>query len=148
MKLIAMLTNSNYQIFLLIVAIIIETAVAILIYKYSPRPWLSYLVWNCVGFYIFGFSAVKQSLSMAFVVFAMICITFSIIFTEIITKQCSGTDKFPIPTRVPWRKHAVYKSTARYARRQNRLCGNYGYHMCLKSNNTFLNTSSVALTLH
>lgn len=74
MKLIAMLTNSNYQIFLLIVAIIIETAVAILIYKYSPRPWLSYLVWNCVGFYIFGFSAVKQSLSMAFVVFAMICI--------------------------------------------------------------------------
>ena len=74
MKLIAMLTNSNYQAFLLIVAVIIEVAVALLIYKYSPRPWLSYLVWNCVGFYIFGFSAVKQALSMAFIVFAMICI--------------------------------------------------------------------------
>lgn len=74
MKLIAMLTNGNYQAFLLVVAIIIEVAVGLLIYKYSPRPWLSYLVWNCVGFYIFGFSAVKQALSMAFIVFAMICI--------------------------------------------------------------------------
>ncbi len=74
MKLIAMLTGGNYQAFLFVVAIIIEVAVALLIYKYSPRPWLSYLVWNCVGFYIFGFSAVKQSLSMAFIVFAMICI--------------------------------------------------------------------------
>lgn len=74
MKLIAMLTGGNYQAFLFVVAVIIEVAVALLIYKYSPRPWLSYLVWNCVGFYIFGFSAVKQSLSMAFIVFAMICI--------------------------------------------------------------------------
>lgn len=74
MKLVAMLTNSNYQIFLLVVAIIIEVSFALLIYKYSPRPWLSYLVWNCMGFYIFGFSAVKQALSMAFIVFAMICI--------------------------------------------------------------------------
>lgn len=74
MKLIATLTNSNYQLFLLIVAVIIEVVVALLIYKYSPRPWLSYMVWNCLGFYIFGFSAVKQSLSMAFIVLAMICI--------------------------------------------------------------------------
>lgn len=72
MKLIAMLTGSNYQAFLFIIAIIIEFSVALLIYKYSPRPWLSYLIWNCVGFYIFGFSAIKQALSMAFVVLAMI----------------------------------------------------------------------------
>lgn len=74
MKLIAMLTGSNYQAFLFIVATIIEFAITLLIYKYSPRSWLSYLIWNCVGFYIFGFSAVKQALSMAFIVFAMICI--------------------------------------------------------------------------
>lgn len=74
MKLVGILTNNNYQIFLLIVAVIIEVAVALLVYNYSSRPWISYLVWNCLGFYIFGFSAVKQSLSMAFVVFAMICI--------------------------------------------------------------------------
>ena len=74
MKSIATLTNGNYQAFLFIVALIIGVAVALLIYKYSPRPWLSYLIWNCVGFYIFGFSAVKQALSMAFIVFAMICI--------------------------------------------------------------------------
>lgn len=74
MKLIAMLSGSNYQAFLFVIAVIIEFSVALLIYKYSPRPWLSYLIWNCVGFYIFGFSAIKQALSMAFIVFAMICI--------------------------------------------------------------------------
>lgn len=74
MKLIAMLTGSNYQAFLFIIAVIIEFSVALLIYKYSPRPWVSYLIWNCVGFYIFGFSAIKQALSMAFIIFAMMCI--------------------------------------------------------------------------
>ena len=71
-KLIADMTNGDYQIYLLVIAVIIEVAVAVLVYKYSPRPWISYLVWNCIGFYIFGFSAVKQSLAMAFVMLAML----------------------------------------------------------------------------
>lgn len=74
MKFISDTTNGNYQFFLFLVALVIETAVAIVIYKYSPKPWLSYLVWNCVGFYIFGFSAVKQSLAMALVLLAVIFI--------------------------------------------------------------------------
>lgn len=72
MKLISTFTNGNFQIFLLIVAIIIESAVAVLIYRYSPKPWLSYLVWNCLGFYIFGFSAIKQALAMALIMYAMV----------------------------------------------------------------------------
>lgn len=74
MKLISMITNGDFQIFLIVIAIIIEIAVAVMIYLYSPRPWLSYLVWNCIGFYIFGFSAIKQALAMAFIMCAMICV--------------------------------------------------------------------------
>lgn len=72
MKLVGHLSGYNYQIFLLLVAIVIELAVAILIFRYSPKPWLSYLMWNCIGFYVFGFSAVKQSLAMALLIFAYI----------------------------------------------------------------------------
>lgn len=74
MKLVCHLTDGNYQIFLLVVAIIIEVAVAILIFRYSPKPWLSYLLWNCIGFYVFGFSAVKQSLAMAILIFSYMSI--------------------------------------------------------------------------
>lgn len=74
MKLVCHLTDGNYQIFLLVVAIIIELAVAILIFRYSPKPWLSYLMWNCIGFYVFGFSAVKQSLAMAILIFSYMSI--------------------------------------------------------------------------
>lgn len=72
MKAVCNITDGNYQIFLLIVAVIIEVAVAILIYRYSPKPWLSFFMWNCIGFYVFGFSAVKQSLAMALLIFAYI----------------------------------------------------------------------------
>ena len=70
-KVVAVLSNGDYQVYLMVLAIIIEVAVAMLVYKYSPRPWISYLVWNCMSFYIFGFSAMKQSLAMAFVMLAM-----------------------------------------------------------------------------
>jgi hypothetical protein len=46
--------------------------VAYLIYKYSPLPWLSFLVWNCMGFYCFGFSAIKQSIAMGLIMIAFV----------------------------------------------------------------------------
>lgn len=72
MKAVCHITDGDYQIFLLVVAIIIEIIVAILIYRYSPKPWLSFLMWNCIGFYVFGFSAVKQSLAMAILMLSYI----------------------------------------------------------------------------
>ena len=74
MKAVCHLTGGDFQIFLLIIAIIIEIIVAILIYKYSPIPWLSFFMWNCLGFYVFGFSAVKQSLAMAILMLSYISI--------------------------------------------------------------------------
>ena len=35
-------------------------------------PLISYLMWNCFGFYIFSFYSIKQSLAMAFIILAAI----------------------------------------------------------------------------
>ena len=48
MKLFSHLTNGDFQIFLLFIAIVTEVLLAILIYKYSPIPWCSYLL--CLWF--------------------------------------------------------------------------------------------------
>ena len=72
MKFFSTLSDGEFQVFLIAVAIFIEVVVAYLIYKYSPLPWLSYLVWNCMGFYCFGFSAIKQSIAMALIMVAFV----------------------------------------------------------------------------
>lgn len=74
MKLVSTITNGDFQAFLIFLAIVIEVIVAILIYRYSPMPWFSYLVWNCMGFYVGGFSLIKQYLAMALIMAAMMCI--------------------------------------------------------------------------
>lgn len=74
MKLLSEITHGEFQYLLIVIAIIIEVILAFVIYKYSSCPWLSYLVWNCMGFYVFGFSAIKQALAMAFIMWAMMAI--------------------------------------------------------------------------
>lgn len=73
-KFFVLLTDGNFQIFLLFIAIVIEIGVAKAILKYSPKPWLSFLTWNCFGFYVFGFSAIKQALAMGILMWAYIAI--------------------------------------------------------------------------
>lgn len=70
LKAVNFFTNENFQLVLIIIAVIIEIVVALIVYKYSPSPWLSYLIWNCFSFYIFGFNSMKQSFAMAFVMLA------------------------------------------------------------------------------
>lgn len=74
MKLISLITHGDFQSLLLVIAVITEIIVAILIYRYSPMPWFSYLVWNCMGFYVAGFSLIKQYLAMSIIMCAMMCI--------------------------------------------------------------------------
>lgn len=68
------LTGGNFQIFLVLQACLTELILAILVYRYSHCPWLSYLVWNCMSLYIYGFSAIKQSTAMAVIMVAMIAV--------------------------------------------------------------------------
>lgn len=72
LKFFSTLSDGEFQVFLIASAIFIEATVAYLIYKYSPLPWLSFLVWNCMGFYVFGFSAIKQSIAMGLVMIAFV----------------------------------------------------------------------------
>lgn len=74
-KAIAIVSNGDFQIFLIVLAIITQAALAILIYRYSSKPWISYLVWNCMAFYVtYDFCAIKQGLAMALLMFAMVCV--------------------------------------------------------------------------
>ncbi len=58
-KFISIVTNGDFQIFLIIIAIITQVSVAIIIYYYSPKPWLSFLIFNCMSFYVtYVFSAI------------------------------------------------------------------------------------------
>ena len=66
----SLVSGKKFQYFLIFIAIVIELILAIFIYRYSPAPWFSYLIWNCLSFYIFGFSAIKQALAMSFVMWA------------------------------------------------------------------------------
>lgn len=72
LKFFSTLSDGEFQVFLIVSAIFIEAVVAYLIYKYSPLPWLSFLVWNCMGFYVFGFSAIKQSIAMGLIMIAFV----------------------------------------------------------------------------
>lgn len=74
MKLVSSWTHGDFQAFLIVLAVITQIIVAVLIYKYSPKPWLSYLVYNCMGFYVAGFSLIKQYLAMAVIMWAAMAI--------------------------------------------------------------------------
>lgn len=74
MKLFSTLFDGNFQIFLFFLAIITQITVAIFIYRYSPKPWLSYLVYNCMAFYVSGFSLIKQYLAMTIIIWALIAV--------------------------------------------------------------------------
>ena len=74
MKLFSTLSDGDFQVFLIALAVIIQIAVAVFIYRYSPKPWLSYLVYNCMAFYVSGFSLIKQYLAMAIIIWAAMAI--------------------------------------------------------------------------
>lgn len=74
MKFFSMLSDEDFQVFLIVLAVIIQITVAVFIYKYSPKPWLSYLVYNCMAFYVSGFSLIKQYLAMAIIMWAAMAI--------------------------------------------------------------------------
>jgi len=71
-KIVYLLSNGDFQVLLFTITAIVHIMLGIMVYRYSPAPWFSYLIWNCMGFYIFGFSAIKQALAMAFVMLSFI----------------------------------------------------------------------------
>lgn len=75
MKFIGQESNMNFQVFLIILATFGCVVAGILIFRYSPKPWFSFLVWNCLGHYVtYDYLAIKQGLAMAILMISMMCI--------------------------------------------------------------------------
>lgn len=64
------ISGDDFQLFLVFLALILSLAVGITLNRFCPRPWLGFWVWNCLGFYIGAFSALKQGLAMALILLA------------------------------------------------------------------------------
>lgn len=59
-KLVSVCTYGNFQVLLFLIALISSVAVGVLIYRYSPKPFISYIVWNCFGI-LYGFILFHQA---------------------------------------------------------------------------------------
>lgn len=64
----------SYDICLFVIAAFVAVSLGILIFRYSHSPYMSYLMYIGMGFYLFTFSGLKQSIAMGFLCFAMICL--------------------------------------------------------------------------
>ena len=70
MKLIHMLTDGDYQLFVIIISAFIMLVFAHFINRYSPDPMQSFCYYWGLLLYLFMFSAQKQALAMTFVLLA------------------------------------------------------------------------------
>ena len=75
MKFFGDISNGNYQFFLFSLSVITISITSYMIYRYSVKPWLSFLVFNCMNFYLlYDFIAIKQGLAMSLIMIALMCI--------------------------------------------------------------------------
>ena len=94
-KLIYHLLGDDFQVFLIFIAVVTHIVLAYVIYRYSPAPWMSFLVWHCMGLYIFGFSAIKQALAMAFVMLAFVAATERKLLGFLVAMALAGSVHMP-----------------------------------------------------
>lgn len=94
-KIIYTLFGEEQQALLFAIALIIHVVLAVVIYRYSPAPWMSFLTWHCMALYIFGFSAIKQALAMAFVMLAFMAATERKPFGFLIAMALAGSIHMP-----------------------------------------------------
>lgn len=66
------LIGLSYEACLFIIAAFSAITLGVLIYRYSPSPYWSYLMYISMGFFIFTFSGLKQTIAMGFICIAMI----------------------------------------------------------------------------
>lgn len=61
----------SYDVCIFIIAAFSAITLGVLIYRYSPSPYWSYLMYIAMGFYIFTYSGLKQTIAMGFLCIAM-----------------------------------------------------------------------------
>ncbi|MGN1203331.1 MAG: EpsG family protein, partial [Eubacterium sp.] len=64
----------SFEVCLFIIAAFTAITIGVLVYRYSPSPYWSYLIYIAMGFYMASFDILKQVIAMGFIVIAMIFI--------------------------------------------------------------------------
>ena len=64
----------SFDVCIFIIAVFFAVSLGILVYRFSPSPYWSYLMFIAMGFYIFTFSGLNSRALRGFVIFAMIAI--------------------------------------------------------------------------
>ncbi len=64
----------SYEVCIFIIAAFVAITLGLLIYRYSVSIYWSYLMYIGMGFYIFTYSGLKQSIAMGFLCLAMVAI--------------------------------------------------------------------------
>ena len=62
----------SYDFCIFLIAAFVAISLGVIIYRYSTSPFISYLMYIGMGFYVFTFSALKQAIAMGFLCYAMI----------------------------------------------------------------------------
>lgn len=60
----------KYEVCIFLIALLVAVSLGILVYRYSPSPYWSYLIYISMGFYLFTYSGLKQSIAMSLLIFA------------------------------------------------------------------------------
>lgn len=64
----------GFQGFLTICAFINIGSVSLFIYKFSKRPWLSFIIYCAFGFFAYDFGILRQSLALSMVLLSFVCL--------------------------------------------------------------------------
>lgn len=62
----------SYDVCLFLIAALTAITLGILVYRYSPGPYWSYLMYISMGIYLFTYSGLKQTVAMALIILAAI----------------------------------------------------------------------------
>lgn len=60
----------SYDTCIFLIAVFTAVSLGLLVFYYSPSPYWSYLIYIGMGFYLFTYSGLKQTIAMGFVIFA------------------------------------------------------------------------------
>ncbi len=94
-KLVYVLFDGNFQALLLVIALIIYLIIAYVVFRYSTAPWMSYLIWNCMAFFLFDLSSIRQALAMAFLLLTFTAITDRRPFKFLLMTAIAGSIHMP-----------------------------------------------------
>lgn len=60
----------SYDVCIFLIAALVAVSLGVLVFRYSPSPYWSYLIYIAMGFYLFSYSGLKQSIAMSLLIFA------------------------------------------------------------------------------